>query len=193
MGALATDAFNRANEVLSAGANWKAVGDLNSSQIVSNSVQWNSPGNNATRYEAVTAPDDQYAKVTLGGLVAPSGEGVGPAVRMDTTGTASSDDNFYFGQVNTTESRLFKCVAGTFTQLGSDGAAFANGDVCQIQARGDQISLLKNGSVVIGPITDTSLTAGQFGIWASGLASTSTMDDWEGGDLGGRTFLLTRL
>lgn len=125
-------------------------------------------------YTGVVTPNDQYAKVTIRSPAATSDDGSGPAVRV------TDGDNLYFAQTNTVETKLYKKVGGGFTQLGSDAAACADGDVLYIEANGTNITVKKNGSTIIGPISDASLGSGKGGIWGSRQAQH--VDDFEVGD-----------
>lgn len=177
MAVLATDNFDRAN-ASTLGANWTDIDAVFG--ITSNQASYRAVAFGLTEYTNVSAPNDQYAKCTLKTLVATTDEGPGPAVRISGT---SASRNAYFGQCNTTEIRLYKVVAGTFTQLGTDAAPAAVNDVIEIDANGNQITLKKNGTTIIGPIADSSLTTGAWGLWATGGAADSVaVDNWEGGD-----------
>lgn len=179
MSVLATDNGNRANGAI--GAAWTALTGWSSASIVSNAI--NSPGaaltpvamwNNTTAW-----PNDQYAKLTVLATVETiSDNGVGPAVRM-----SNAADTMYFIQGNTVETKLYKVVAGTFTQLGADGPAIAAGNTLELRAIGTAITAYKNGVAIIGPITDAAIASGRAGFWMSD-ASVETVDDWEGGDFG---------
>lgn len=86
--------------------------------------------------------------------------------------------------------QLFKFVNNTTAvQLGSTVSGnLSNGGtmVLKLTVNGDQISVSKDGSVVIGPITDTDITAaGYAGIWGNGTTTTGAhLDDWSATDLG---------
>lgn len=74
--------------------------------------------------------------------------------------------------------QLFKIVAGTGTQLGSNvSATITPGDVLLLRMVGSSISALVNGAVVIGPITDAAITAaGKAGLRfsAGGVSGSSS-------------------
>lgn len=95
---------------------------------------------------------DAVARVTISTTA--SG-GAGAVVR------ATDASNFYLAtQHVSTTIRLFKRVAGTYTQLGGDFAhTSAAGDVISVSAVGTTISALLNGVAVI-TVTDSSLTSG---------------------------------
>jgi hypothetical protein len=84
--------------------------------------------------------------------------------------------------------RLFKMVAGTQTQLGSSHSfTLTNNVPAEIELRmaGNQISGWLNGSQVIGPVTDNSITAaGHAGIIMLtardvGVQDSGYVDNWE--------------
>jgi hypothetical protein len=92
----------------------------------------------------------------------------------------------YLMQGNLTETTMYKAVAGSFTQLGSTAAASAVNDVLEIDAVGTTITGKKNGVTIIGPVTDSAIATGDWGMWATGTV-TITVDNWEGGVPGGAT------
>lgn len=175
MSVLATDDFNRANGGL--GANWTTTAGDSALRIVSNqAADAGSPANAGARYTAITWPNDQYAQVVCKTVDTVSDSGMGPVVR------ATSGGDMYLVQTNTTETRLYKRVSGGYTQLGSDGAVCAADDVLYVSAVGTTITVKKNGSTIIGPVTDSGISAGSAGLWASTGSESATGDDWEGGD-----------
>lgn len=178
MASLATDDFNRANSG-TLGANWTGTtGAAARFSIVSNQAKNNGTTITLDSYTGTSAPANQYSKITLKTILGVSDEGPGPAVRVSTAAVTA-----YFAQCNTVEIKLYKVVSGSFTQLGSDAAAAANNDVVEIDANGTSITVKKNGSTVIGPITDSAISTGNWGLWCAGpAASAVAFDDWEGGD-----------
>jgi hypothetical protein len=181
MGARVTDDFNRA----SIGTNWTSVtGATASLAIASNQCESTHPSTPANMYyNADTPPADQYAKLTLKTVDTSSDEGFGPAVRI-----ATGAQTEYFMQATTSEIRMYKLVAGGFTQLGSDAAAGASNDILQLNAVGTSITGKKAGATIIGPVTDSGIASGRYGIWAwNSTAIDITADDWEGGDFSGTT------
>lgn len=81
----------------------------------------------------------------------------GPCVRKDSTATLT----FYHGRFNYTGTaayQLFRVVAGTLTQIGSNSAGtITGGDTVRLTANGSTISVAKNGSDLISQ-TDTNIT-----------------------------------
>jgi len=90
--------------------------------------------------------------------------------------------------------RLFRMVAGTQTQLGGNHSFTATNDVpfaLQLRMDGSNISAWLNGSQVIGPITDTNITAaGHAGIIMLsardvGVTDTGYIDNFDAALLSG--------
>src|SRR5215469_9753045 len=177
MGVLASDNFNRPNGVI--GANWGSVTgcadftvDTNACLIIA------TQGITVDRYTATAASADQFSRCTLTQLNSITDEGIGPAVRI-----ASGAKTLYLAQCNSHEIMLYKGVAGTFTQLGSDAAAGAVNDVIEISVVGIFITVKKNNVVIIGPISDTAIASGDWGLYGINTGGTgdTRCDNWEGG------------
>jgi hypothetical protein len=116
----ATDAFTGTNGAsLAARAGWSV--NNGAFQINTNSLCANSAANECGgRWTSDTFANDQYAQ---GVITANSGSGtVGPAVRISTSGAAS----YYGYYTDNGVSQLFKMVAGTWTQFGSNLASVAH-------------------------------------------------------------------
>lgn len=87
-------------------------------------------------------------------------------------------NNFYLAQADTAASSLYKKVAGSFTQLGSFGAAAVVNDIIELRCVGTSIALYINGSSVIS-VTDSALTSGTLcGIRFGTSASTPRADSF---------------
>lgn len=181
MSVLGTDDFNRANAG-TLGANWTETTGSAGFEIFSNAAANLGAGAAFVSYTNATAPANQYSKVTVTQIQASSDEGMGPAARI-ATGALTG----YFIQPNTVEVKVYKGVNDTYTQLGSDAAAGAANDIFQIEATGTSITAKKNGSTIVGPITDSSIASGNFGLWygTSAAAQAHRVDTWEGGDFAG--------
>lgn len=180
MTVLATDDFNRADGAI--GANWSNLADA--FVIATNKARSGSGTTDSitiSTYTNATWPNNQYAQCVIGSPVAVSDEGVGPIIRC------SDANNLYIAQGNTVETKLYKRVGGAFTQLGSDGAAVADGDTLYVEAQGTSILVKKNGSTIIGPVTDAALSAGNAGMW--GTRQAMRADDFAGGDFVGDTLM----
>ena len=125
--------------------------------------------------------DNQYSE----GVIKTLGPGfdIGIACRVDT----GTDDDCYGYFDDSTGATLFKMVADAFTQLGNTGDAWATSDVVRLEVSGTTITPIVNASTdsSIGAQTDGSIGAGSAGLSGFGWDSGSTIDDWEGGNLGG--------
>jgi hypothetical protein len=178
MSVLATDAFTRA-DAGNLGANWSIPTGFTAIAVVSNQAKIDNPSDLGMEYyNAVVWPNYQYAQIKLTALNGDADSGMGPAVRVQSSGSA------YFCQGNTTDTRLYKVVGGTFTQLGPTAGACAVNDVLYIEVQGTSLTVKQNGSTIIGPVTDSDISTGNAGLWAF-IAGNPAGDDWEGGDFGG--------
>lgn len=183
MGVLATDNFNRANGGL--GANWTTQSGETAPSIVSNTVQVAGGFVYGARYSAITWPNDQYAQCKAVATRPPTtDEGVGPSCRM-----ATGAQTHYFLQAGAGDTRLYKVVGGSYTQLGTTGSAVAVNDVLYLEVKTSGANAIVtakvNGVAVCGsPVTDTSpIASGQAGMWLATSDGAANLDDWEGGDL----------
>jgi hypothetical protein len=169
-----TDDFNRANSELSASASAEGWSWVNAAtdtlSIVSNAVQL-TLANKATRYYANSSlgGPDMEAQITINNEFLTSTSAAGVAARL------TDGSNYYFlnRSHNTDDFKLYKRVATVETQLGTAYTADPTPPyTMKIVVNGDQISGYVNGTLRIGPITDTALTTGNFaGI--SGFANGS--------------------
>jgi hypothetical protein len=176
---LVADSFNRANAA-DLGANW-AVQSGGSAITISGNQATSTASPAVEYYSATAAPDDGYAEIVVGTAVETvSDTGIGPAYRM-----ATAAQTMYFAQTNTHETRLYKVVGGSFTQLGTDAAACSSGQTLRITCNGTAISVSVNGSTVIGPVTDSGIASGRAGIWSYKDATTPQADSFAFGDLSG--------
>lgn len=145
-------------------------------------TQGTAPGTGVVRRVDVSFPNDQWAQVTIKATVSTvSDTGDGPIVR------SSSGDDCILLQCNTVQSRVYKQVAATFTQIGSDGPAFADGDLAYVEVQGTTIIAKKNGASICGsPIAlGTGPATGAAGLWGGGVAGVGTtnfLDDFSAGD-----------
>lgn len=188
---IASDDFNRVNG--SVGSNWLYIRDTDwqpaPPSIVSNAVVPGATGNN---YQVIrwagtgTFANDQYAKITIGGLTwQDSSYRVGVVVRCSADLNAAADYYAFWVQDDASSNRtskLVKVVNGTATELDSRTSAWANGDTISLEASGTTISAYKNDTLMFS-VTDTSLTTGKPGLMAAGSGSVPTADNWEGGDV----------
>lgn len=137
-------------------------------------------GDNMARWTADSFSADQYSQCTI--AVAGDNDS-GVAVRCGASGL-----NGYSWSANFNNSYLAKYVSGTWTQLGSNGAAVVNGDTLRLEVSSTTLTPKKNGSTLNppGPQTDNSHGSGEAGIYGYvGTNAESTIDNWEGGNIGG--------
>jgi hypothetical protein len=119
-----------------------------------------------------------------------SGPRMGVAGRM-----ASGAETFYFALYShdATNVRLFKVVAGTQTQLGSSYTYTATSTAAKLELvmDGSSISVKLNDTTVIGPVTDTAITAaGRAGVYLfdmreTGVADSGSLDNFDAAAIGG--------
>ena len=174
---LASDDFDRADGGL--GANWTTTTGESALAIVSNEVRGGSAAIFGGRYTAAAAPNDGYAEIVVGSVVCTTtDEGIGPAYRI-----AAGAQTHYLVQTNTNETRLYSVVGGGYTQLGSDGVACVTGDVLRLTCNGTSISVQRNGTTIIGPVTNSAIASGNAGIWAAASSSFGRAASWAMGDL----------
>jgi hypothetical protein len=186
MSQLASDNFTRANEnPLSNGGKWTIMsGSTGSLQILSNRCQ---PTDNTQLGGAIWTglvwPNDQYSELTVQAVQ--SGADIRVMVRSNSNiGTNTS----YFVQilgVGASQSvKLFKDVAGTFTQLGTTQTVTVTaGDVFRCEAQGTTIRAKQNGSVLVTQV-DAAIASGSAGfeMSAAGTAALTNGSAWAGGD-----------
>jgi hypothetical protein len=83
---------------------------------------------------------------------------------------------FYMGRYNGANTwQLYRCVSNTFSQLGTNATATLGiGDEIRLKMRGDQVSLLRNGSELIAPVSDALIPdAGYGGVRMNGGSDTT--------------------
>lgn len=175
-----TDSFTRANAgtLGSSAEGWSWTTVAGSWQIVSNAA-----ANIGTQGSARAGSDLSSTNHYAQGTVTPSGisAGCGCCVRF-----ATSADTYYlgWGRNNATITyRLRKQVAGTGTTLNDVNTTAFTGGVLKTEANGSSLTLYKAGSVVNGPITDTSITTGTRCGVAVQASAGGTVDDWSAADL----------
>lgn len=180
MSILATDAFTGTGAL---SASWTVDQGL-SARLSDQCTLTDNVGSGqvSVRYTGVTTPNDHYAKATIGSVVdTVTDTGAGPMVR------AQDASNFYTLQGNTVETKIYKKVAGAFTQLGSNGPSVTTGDILYLEIQGTQLIAKKNGTTICGSPTDNALSTGRGGLWGSPDATSVVLhlDDFEVGDFSG--------
>ena len=169
----AADNFNRANAA-NLGTNWSIPTGNNGIPIVNNQItQSVFPG--MQYYAARSFPPDQFSQLQIISPSVVTDTSFGPAIRIVRGGQA------YITQCNTVQIRLYRNNAGAFTQLGADGPAVAANDIIRLEVRGKFLTVMRNSTVIIGPIADELFVSGYPGIWTT--APPATADNWTGGEL----------
>lgn len=74
--------------------------------------------------------------------------------------------------------RIYEVTAGAYTLLATGAGGILAGDVCSADADADQISLLVNGALHAGPVTDGTWGTGVGGMRGGGNIPTGFLDDF---------------
>jgi hypothetical protein len=167
----ATDSFTRAN-ASPLNSDWAAAGGGTALDLVSNYVQAPSAAWAGSYWSSDSFDNDQSSEVK----VLTSNEYGGPTVRVATAAVS-----WYLAYCNTNTVKLYKWVAGTPTQIGSDSNVIANDDIVRIEAEGTTLRVYKNDTQQGSDQTDATLASGSAGI--SAYSTASHYDDWEGDNL----------
>jgi len=182
MGMIASDNFNRA-DANPIGGNWTTVTSEIAWKILSNHAEPTAFNNDASIYYAGTWPADQYsqAKITVNGS-AGSTAGAGVCIRASTslrTYYRLTVDHAGSNNIN-----LTRIVNGTSTSLWTRTVTFVDGDLIRLEAQGSVLRAMVNGVAVGADFVDTSpITSGNPGLTYSSIETSSSAEDWEGGDL----------
>lgn len=119
---------------------------------------------------SVTPPGADYVvSCVLRGIDGPSSTGVAKGVVARASATT---DNFYWADyvdAATPQVRLFKCVAGAFTSLGTYNVSLPAGEnmVLSLSCVGSSIKVLVNGVERISAVDSAHTTAGKIGVTCS--------------------------
>jgi hypothetical protein len=175
----ATDNFDR-DDVNPIGGNWTTIPSEYNHQIVSNVVKGASGGGNecGSYWNADTPNNDQYAQIRV---TFNSGDyGAGPAVRIST-----SVNTFYVLWVNDRYTViLWKRLNGNWTNLGTYSVPFINsGDLLRLEVSGTTLTPIIAGTTYATK-TDSDIASGMVGMMCNYNNGYTSLDDWEGGNLG---------
>lgn len=198
---LATENFNCANSSsLTCVHTWSEPAGGNWS-ITTNQATVSSSVTNVARNDSDLATSDMSVSATMVSVTrnaSSSFSDCGVIARKDSTGTRT----FYGFAVdleNTGDANgwlLYKEIAASFTQLGTrNDTDWAANDVAKITAVSNAITGLVNGTIFVGPVTDTSITTNtRTGLEFSSTtaASTCTVDDFNATDIAAGTGPLRR-
>jgi hypothetical protein len=158
---LFSDDFNRADG--SIGSNYQICsGSTNLFTIVSNTIT--TPTNtqfNCVSTGSILFPDDQEVQVTFTSVTSTGFDFCGPGVRINptnATGYILRMDAF-----NSNGRGLHRINGTSLTQLGGN-LAHAAGQTWSLRARGNRISVYRDGILVLA-VTDNTYTSGQAGFY----------------------------
>lgn len=174
-----SDSFNRTDGALGGSTLDNAAGGTEGSNtwtviggtwaVVSNQGQHSGTADTEMIVQSTSDVADQRVTITI--PVAGNDHSQGPIARYASAG------NYYLAHIEPGGAvQLFKRVGGSFTQLGSNGTSIVSGDELSVQCVGTAISLLINGVVDIGPITDSAHSTGKPGIYRGD--ATRLFDDF---------------
>lgn len=174
MATLAQDDFNRSDrsldgDTMSDGSNTWAI-HVGSGWSISSNIARGGYGNRSMYCDTVA----NTANVRVSGD-AQSGTSAygGPAARMVVGATTAY---YAFSRAGATYTKLYKEVAGSATQLGSNGPNTSVGDVITVECDGTSISGEVNGTP-FASVTDSAISTGRVGMMALTGNGGST-DDW---------------
>lgn len=156
MAVLATDSGTGTDESPLA-TNWSTLSSFNGLRRVSNqfaNVTANS--DSAAYYDTITAPNDQYSKVTVATVGGADG---GPAIRMTSTSNC-----YFLTNYNGSTIFLYSVVNGSYDVVDSDTGTYATNDVLYLEAQGTALISKKNGTTV-NNISNASLSSGNIGMF----------------------------
>jgi hypothetical protein len=183
----ASDSFTTSTDqnLTAYSANWSAV-SLNMYVFQTpDSCCANGADESACRWSADTFNNDHYSQAVIEAIGTVNWTGV--ACRCSSS--AATYYGLYPGSTGTSDSYLFKMVAGTWTQLGPSGGAWATSDTIRLEVTGTTIRPMRNGSTyaTIGSQTDSSIASGWAGVCGYGLTSLSNVriDNFLADNLGG--------
>ena len=185
---MALDDFNTGSSI--SGTTWTAVGGTVAADwpIVSGSIR---PTNymRGAYWTAITDAN-HYSELTFTSAQADAAGG--PAVRMTSTVGVGYSATYY---PNGPFVRLSRGGSGEYwtTTLGSDwSGSLTSGDVIRIEANGSSITVKRNGTTIIGPVTDTTYTTGSPGMSSIYSGTYVSWDAWGGDALGGSGSIAAR-
>jgi hypothetical protein len=179
----ATDDFNRANAA-TLGANWT---DQNAGMSVSSNKAVPTGGAFSQAYwNADIFDDDQYSQAVLGEIgFASSAQYVGALVRA--SGAASNNDYMLYADFS--DVYLGKWVAAAFSLITTFSGQSTVGATYRLEVEGTTLRGYKNGVQLGTDQTDSALSSGSAGVMGFN-SGTARMDDWEGGNLFIRRWIL---
>lgn len=175
-----TDDFNRANETPIAAPWTQQSGSGGTINLASNAVTAGSAADKFYYYSGATATANQFSQWVSNSSV--TNDDWGPAVRIGENGFSG----YWFSQYTAGSEEILCYDGGSFSSiLALDISNLTNGQTVYIEANGSSITCKKNGATVMGPTTDTLLTAAGNGVGVFLYQTGGAIDTWQGGDIGG--------
>jgi len=160
-GALACDTFTEAsntnleNHTSDSGQTWTLGGSDAGAIQVNGANDWAqanfSFGGDTYAFNYTAASADYQVTFTLKNTISGT-----TRVCARTTGTwGAGTFSGYCARITSTQRTLQRSDNASFTDLNNDGTAPSLNDTITIRCKGNQISMLVNGSVILGPTTDS--------------------------------------
>jgi hypothetical protein len=167
---------------------WNRIGGAaGQAKINANALEF--AGTTQTLYAATdNGTADHYAQAVMG-LGFNTGSGYFPLV------IRAVDENNFIGYryFNLTSHDLYTCVGGSFTSLASVAGSLNATDTIYLEASGNSITVKRNGTTIIGPITSSALnTATKSGLVTRSANATDVLRSWESGSLATITYTYAR-
>jgi hypothetical protein len=130
-------------------------------------------------WNADSFDDDQYSEAVIDSQNGSGGIGVSGRVAA-----AAETAYCYYEQAG--YKKVSRVTAGSRQILASDNSTFSISDVIRIECDSTTITPVLNGSTDtdLGAQTDSSITSGSAGVYATSDYTDERIDDWEGGNLG---------
>jgi len=157
--------------------------DVNAGLLITSNSVYGSDSLGSAYYSGETWSNDQYAQLVV---VAVSSSGASRSIGPSCRQTAGATDTAYvfawYSTAAASQRRLYKVVAGTITELGSDTTVASAGEVFRVEAQGTTVRGKVNG-VEIFSVTDSAIASGVGGIRATSSNTSHRGDNWEAGDL----------
>lgn len=165
-------------------ANWATLcsGGVNDAVIFGNGVRGGG-GNYGGRWVGRTWSADQYSQAVVSNVDVANEIVVvvrGQAVPFTLYGAGALGNGLGHLRYG-----IYKRIAGIYTQLALHGSqVMVNGDTIKLMIVGSSLSLYVNGSLLLGPVTDTDIATGEPGLFVMQFtAAAKQLDDWEGDDI----------
>lgn len=178
-----TDSFDRTNSTTSLGTT-DGSGSLDPLTWVQDAGTWGISANKAYTSTganpALAHVDATHADITLAITVSVVESGTSAGLIFRYTDTS----NYWrCSQTGAGNLALFKVVAGTPTQIGSNVAGGANGDKISVVLNGTSIAAYRNGVSQITTTDAHNSTATKHGLWIANTSVNNRLDDWLAADL----------